>query len=341
LRTLNVARFGRRALLLQVACQIIPFLRRADYDIIHSQFGNLSEVGLLLRETGLFQGKLVTSFRGYDISSYVEANGPAVYKQLFRNGDLFLCVSENIRGKLLGLGCPGSKAVVHRSGIDLKPIQPGLRAGSSEKVRLLTVARLTEKKGVEYGIRAVAKLANRYPQLEYLIAGDGPLGHKLRSLIEELKVGATIKLIGWKSQDEIAQLLDESDMLIAPSVTTEIGEQEGIPGVIMEAFAHQVPVLSTLHAGIGEVVEDGQSGFLVPEADYDALAERLELLLLQPDWRQRMGLKGREFVEKHYDIDKLNDRLVTIYRSLLETNTWREADSSEAAFAPPLLRAQQ
>ena len=106
-------------------------------------------------------------------------------------------------------------------------------------------------------------------------------------------------------------------MLLAPSVTTENGDEEGIPGVIMEAFAQGLPVVSTRHAGIPEVVQDGESGFLVPERDVDGLAEKLQCLVERPALRSAMGRKGRNFVDEYYNIEKLNDRLVYLYQKLL------------------------
>jgi colanic acid/amylovoran biosynthesis glycosyltransferase len=86
----------------------------------------------------------------------------------------------------------------------------------------------------------------------------------------------------------------------------------------MEAFARGLPVVSTYHAGIPEVVQDGKSGFLVPERDVEALAERLEKLIDDSELRFSMGRSGRAFIEEEYDINKLNDRLVTIYQQLLD-----------------------
>jgi colanic acid/amylovoran biosynthesis glycosyltransferase len=318
LGSLNVFKFGKEAILLRVFNQIYPFLDKGPYDIVHCQFGPLGELGLLLRDTDVFSSKIITSFRGYDISSYVRANGDDIYNELFKRGDLFLCVSEHLKEKLINLGCDESKIVVHRSGVDTKkyPIHPQL-AERHERVRVLTVARLTDKKGVEYGIRAVAKALEKYPRLEYKIAGDGPLREKLQCLIADLRVGDSVKLVGWKSQDEIAQLLQKSDIVLAPSVTAENGGEEGIPGVIMEAFAQGLPVVSTYHAGIPEVVQDRESGFLVPERDVDALAEKLQSLVEQAALRLSMGRNGRDFVKEQCDIEKLNDRLVDMYQKLL------------------------
>lgn len=318
LKTLNVVKFGKGALLLQALCQVAPFLGKGPYEIIHCQFGNLGGLGLLLKDAGLFRGKLITSFRGYDISSYLRSYGGDIYDDLFSRGDLFLCVSEHIKEKLISLGCDERKIVVHRSGVDTEKYQFDPQVAQRDgRVKVLTVARLSEKKGVEYGIRAVVKVLEKRQGIEYKIAGDGPLRDKLQRLIAEVGVGDSIQLLGWRSEDEIAELLANSDILLAPSVTSETGDEEGIPGVIMEAFTRCLPAVSTHHAGIPEVVEDGKSGFLVPERDVDALAERIQELILHPELRFAMGRNGRKLVEERYDIRKLNDRLVEIYQQLL------------------------
>jgi colanic acid/amylovoran biosynthesis glycosyltransferase len=317
LKTLNVLKFGKGALLLQVLCQVAPFLGKGPYDIIHCQFGNLGTLGLLLKDTGLSHGKVITSFRGYDISSYPKSHGNTVYTDLLRRGDLFLCVSEHIKEKLIRFGCDERNIVVHRSGVDTKNDRLRLRSvGRNEPVKILTVARLTEKKGVEYGIRAIAQVLPKCQRIEYMIAGDGPLKDKLQALIGELELEKSVRLLGWKSQDDIAALLQNSDILLAPSVTTDNGDEEGIPGVIMEAFAHGLPVVSTQHAGIPEVVKDRESGLLAPERDVDAMAKNLLALIEDPVLQSRMGQEGRKFVTMHCNIESLNDRLVEIYQNL-------------------------
>jgi len=316
-KSLNVIRFGRSALSLAVLSTVAPFLNKGPYDIVHCQFGTLGNLGLLLKDTGILRGKLVTSFRGYDISSYTKTHGEQIYRNLISRGDLFLCVSENIKAKLVRLGCDPDKVIVHRSGAEMKSDWSRTVEDSAGKTRIVTIARLVEKKGVEYGVRAVAQILTRRRDVEYSIVGDGPLSTTLQSLIDDLNAGERIKLLGWKTQAEVTDLLKSSDILLAPSVTTEQGDEEGIPGVIMEAFAHGLPVVSTHHAGIPEVVRDGVSGFLVPERDAHGLAGRLERLIDDPGMRSAMGRQGRAFVEEHYDIEKLNDRLVRIYQKLL------------------------
>ena len=86
----------------------------------------------------------------------------------------------------------------------------------------------------------------------------------------------------------------------------------------MEALAIGLPVISTFHSGIPELIKDGETGFLVPERDVDALAERLEFLIDHPEIWRKIGQAGRRFVEENYNIDRLNDQLVNIYRGLVE-----------------------
>ena len=298
---------------------IIPFLDKRPYDIIHCHFGPNGIFGVMLRDVGITGGKVVTTFHGQDISAYVKKYGNNVYDTLFRKGDLFLPISERWRNKLVELGCNKQKIVVHRMGIDTRRFSFSPRKLSEDNiVRFLTICRFVEKKGVDYAIRAVAQVLRKYPNIEYNIAGDGPLKNRMEDLVGELNIANKVKLLGWKQQEEIVTLLNDADILIAPSITGNDGDQEGIPVVLMEALAQGIPVLSTQHSGIPEVVQDGKSGFLVPERDVDALAEKLVFFIEHPESWTKMGQAGREYVEKCYNIDTLNDKLVDLYQHLID-----------------------
>jgi colanic acid/amylovoran biosynthesis glycosyltransferase len=171
---------------------------------------------------------------------------------------------------------------------------------------------------VEYGIRAVADVLKEGPHLEYRVVGDGPLSEQLQTLIDELDMGDRIALLGWKTQAEIAELMRGSDIFLAPSVTSSDGEIEGIPVVLMEAMARGIPVISTWHAGIPELVQDGVSGYLVPERNVEALSQRLLDLSMNPALWSAMGRAGRERVERNHDIEKLNDHLEQLYERLID-----------------------
>ncbi|MBD2603201.1 glycosyltransferase [Scytonema hofmannii FACHB-248] len=322
LRSLNIFQYGKRAASMRLLYAIIPLLNTEAYDIIHCQFGIYGIDGMIYRDIGAIKGKLITSFRGYDISWYLKECGKDVYNELFVKGDFFLANCEFFRQRAIQLGCDENKIVVHGSGIDcskftFKPRYPH----PDGKIRIATTGRLVEKKGIEYSIRAIANLANIHPNIEYNIIGDGHLKEHLQQVIEELNLADGVKLVGWKNQKELIEILDQTHLFIAPSVTAEDGNQDAPVNTLKEAMAMGLPVIGTIHGGIPELVEDGISGFLVPERDAEAISEKLSYFIKHPEIWEQMGSSGRDYVEKHYDINKLNDELVETYRQVATKNS--------------------
>ncbi len=320
LKSINFAGSNKDPMFLRPFYATVPFLQKGIYDIIHCHFGPNGNLGVVLRDLGVIKGKVVTAFHGGDISATVRLRGKTFYKDLFEKGDLFTAATDYIRNKLVDNGCHEKLIVKQPSGINIKEfsyknreLKPG------EPLRIFTVGRLVEKKGIEYSIRAVGQALNNFPRIQYGIAGDGPLRNKLQHIIKELRLENQVTLLGWRTQGEIRELYDTAHIFVLSSVTASTGDQEGQALVLQEAQAMGLPVISTFHNGIPEGVLDGKSGFLVPERDVDALAERLEYLLQHPGIWSDMGRTGRDFVGQYYNVDKLNDQLVEIYRNLLES----------------------
>jgi colanic acid/amylovoran biosynthesis glycosyltransferase len=315
-KTLDVRRYGSEAASLSLFYSALTFLEAEPYDIVHCQFGHLGSRVIMLREIGAVSAKVVTSFRGFDMPKGQEK---AQLRKLFAQGDLFLPVSRSLSTGLGQAGCLADKVEVLHSGIDcgLFRFAPRKRE-PNEPTRLLSIARLTEKKGISYAIRAVAELIRSGKRVTYTVAGDGELKSVLQEQIREAGLEKTVRLLGWKSRAEIRELLEQSHILVAPSVTAENGDQEGIPNVLKEAMATGMPVVSTFHSGIPELVEQNVSGLLVAEKDVDGLARALSHLTDHPQHWPDMGRSGRKRVEEAFDIEPLNDRLVALYRALLE-----------------------
>ncbi len=296
----------------------LPLIRRRHYDIVHCQFGTVAIPLLPLRSIGVADAPLVVSFRGYDISRFVREQGAAAYREVFAVADLFLPNCDHFKRRLVALGCDEQRIVVHRSGLDrarfpLVPVKPPV-AGV---VRIAIVGRLVEKKGTEYAIRAVARLVRRGHRIELVVIGDGPLAGPLRTLAAGLGVPDCVHFTGWQDQRRVADCLSDSHLVVAPSVTAADGDEDAPVNVLKEAMATGRPVVATRHGGIPELVDDGVSGFLVPERDADALAERIEYLVNRPDVWPAMGAAGCARVARDYDLKLLNDRLVEAYRDLL------------------------
>lgn len=278
-RILDLTGPKKYAASLKTFYQAVPFLDKKKYDIIQCHFGIIGIIGARLKVMGVLEGKVITAFHGLDLSM-PDRRAIKAYKELFEVGDLFLPISETWKKKLISLGCDEKKILVHRMGVDLNKFNFRDRHPiEGQKIKLLTVARLIEKKGVEYGIRAVARILKEGKNVEYNIVGDGDLREELEQLIRELNASDNIKILGWREQKGVINLMEESHLFLAPSVTAKSGDSEGIPVVLMEALAMGLPVLSTLHSGIPELIEDGKTGFLVPERDVDALAAKLLFVL--------------------------------------------------------------
>lgn len=316
LRSMDAKRFGRFGGGLSLFFAAAAFAERGrSYDVVHCHFGPNGTLAANFKALGVLAAPIVTTFHGMDMSEELAKEGN-IYRQLFATGDLFLPISETWRHKLLFLGAPPARTLVHHMGID--PARFQQKGGKSGKAgpQLLTVARLAEKKGVKYALRAVARVIDRAPGLQYRIVGDGPLRESLRKTATELGIAENVHFLGSRTQVEVAALMGQSDIFLLPSVTDAKGDQEGIPVVLMEAMARGLPVLSTWHSGIPELVRDGENGYLVAERDDEALAARLQTLLGDPHLRRRMGESGRKSVREQFHIDWLNERLINLFEGL-------------------------
>ena len=313
LKALNIYKYGKDALSLRLLYKIIPLLGKGPYDVIHCHFGPSGNKVLLFRKFGLLSGLLVTTFHGYDITEYPQRKGDNVYTDLFQKGDLFLPISNRWADLLIRMGCDKRKIKVHRMGVEIGKNDPHSRSRANDgMVTILTIARLVEKKGVEDGIKAFCKIMKDCNAI-YLIAGDGPLKEYLTQLIIDYKAQDRICMLGWQKDEEIEDLLSRADILLAPSVTGDNGDQEGIPVVIMEAFARKIPVLSTFHSGIPELVENTKSGFLVQEHDIDDLSSKLKTLINDINLRHEMGSYGYDIVSRDFNIHHLDRALNDLF----------------------------
>jgi colanic acid/amylovoran biosynthesis glycosyltransferase len=259
----------------------------------------------------------VTSFRGFDITKFL-ATRPGYYEELFRCGDLFLPVSKSLRDKLLANGCPAERIRILHSGIDCSRFSFSVRHKEREEVtRLLGIGRFVEKKGWGYAIEAVARLIQSGRNAHFTIVGDGALRSDVEKKIADCGIQDSVTLLGWCEHREITGLLEESHILLAPSVTARDGDLEGIPNVLKEAMAMGIPVISTWHSGIPELVEDGITGYLVPERDVEALTDRLIDVCDNPESWAEMGRKAREKIDAEFDTESINDTLEEIYIRLI------------------------
>ena len=312
--SLNVFDGGRQVLSFKRLYETVFLLQKAPHDIIHCHYGTNGILADRLKRTGGIKGKLLTSFHGYDLTRFVMQNGSRVYNDLFLHGDLFLPVSDRFKNELIRLGCCESKILVHHLGIDTQTFRyTAHQQKSGDRINVISVGRLVEKKGFRFAIEAIAKVVAARPEVKYEIVGDGPEKESLQNLVADLNLKKHVRLLGWKTREEVVRLMAEAHLFLAPSVTGTDGDQEGIPVVLMEAMATGLPVISTIHGGIPELVENRRSGYLVPEKDVDALASVIDRAIRCPDERDRFSREGRRRIEKRFDSRHQNRRLFDTY----------------------------
>jgi colanic acid/amylovoran biosynthesis glycosyltransferase len=242
------------------------------------------------------------------------------YQELFNQGDLFLVEGSHMREQLAGLGCPREKVQIQRIGVDLSNFTYRPTPSADEQTRILMCGRFVEKKGFEDGIRAFARILPEFPKAQLRILGDGVLRPRIVQLMRDLGVEDKVELLGIVSYDVYAEEARQAHLFMAPSVTAANGDSEGgAPTVLLEMQARGIPVLSTLHADIPEVVSAGASGLLVPEGDNVALSEKLAELLAHPEGWDQMGKAGRAHMERQHDVVTVTQELERKYDAVRAT----------------------
>lgn len=188
----------------------------------------------------------------------------------------------------------------------------GERNGSRDSKHLLFVGRLAGIKGVSVLFEALERILPRFPDMHLTLIGDGPERADLEREAQMRGLGDVVIFAGYRSQAEVAEALQEADLLVLPSFA------EGVPVVLMEAMAAGLPVIASRVAGIPELVEDGVSGLLVPPGDSDALAGAINELLVDPARCARMGEHGRAKVSSEFNLEYEAAWLGELFRAYID-----------------------
>ncbi len=295
-------------------------VRLARPALIHSHFA-VDAVDTLGMQSGL-SVPLVVTLHGFDVSASDQdfarnRSGRRFLKRrpkLWQTASYFVCVSKAIREMAFRAGYPDEKLVVRYIGIDCEKFSPAPVSGR-EAGLILFVARLVEKKGCEYLIRAAAHVRERGRNARLVIIGDGPLRGQLETLAATLKVPA--EFLGVQGPEVVREWMQRAWVLCNPSVTAANGDTEGLGMVFAEAQATGLPVVSTLHGGIPEVVRDGQTGLLARERSVEELAWHLERMLMDQAFWDSCSARAQAWIRDRFDIRRCTVGLESIYDEAL------------------------
>ena len=244
--------------------------------------------------------------------------------------DLLRTVADSFRDRLRSVA-PDTRSLVFPTFTDLDLfLEPLPHVRSTAPGRILYVGALSPLKGLTYLIEAVGVLERAHPELELRLVGEGVERKRLEAELKRRGL-TSVNLRGALSPEEVREELEAARLLVLPSLS------EGLPRVILEALASGVPVVATRTGSVSEVVQDGETGFLVPPRDSGALAEKIAWILDHPDAAREMGRRGRAFVEQRFSVARYREgyrELLSEAASLLDGAGAGETDAREGSEAP-------
>lgn len=273
----KILKTRNRRLIFELGILIKYFKDSKQDDILYCHFGSIGIIGMNLVKYKIFRGKLAVVFHGMDISEIIKKNGDDYYTELFKYAKYVLPISVYWQNKLIQLGCSENKIQVHRMGVssDFFKFTNNRTQFNNGCVRIMTVSRLVEKKGLIYAIDALYILKQKGVKFQYRIIGNGPLRKILIDYVYSLDLEENISFVGELTQLQVQDEFYKNDIFLLPSITASNGDMEGLPVAIMEACALRTPVISTYHSGIPELIIDKYSGFLSNEKDVNGLVSSI------------------------------------------------------------------
>ena len=248
--------------------------------------------------------RLFAHAHGYDVSpGYLkDPKIQAAYRRL-NDAEGIVTMSEASRKDLVNIGIQNEKIHVIPYGVDV-PAENTSR-DRTDPVRCLAVGRMVAKKAPVLLLKAFHKALKTYPLMQLDYVGDGDLLPLARKYVDENGLAERVKFYGARPNDFVLERMKKSHIFLQHSIVDpQTGDQEGLPVAILEAMAHGLAVVSTVHAGIPEAVVDGSTGYLVAEGDVDGMAECIARIAKDPTLLGRFSVSAWLRAKEHFTYEK-------------------------------------
>jgi len=284
-------------------------------DVVYAQFGNTG--AQILNVCKALKLPLIVHFRGFDSSrkDILKTYGKK-YLEMFEYASFVVVVSHDMAERLVSFGCPREKIVYNPSAPNdaYYDIQP-----TFSKKLFVGAGRFVHKKAPQNTIRAFIKVLEKHPDAQLILAGKGKLSKLCKKIVKQNNLENSVYLPGVFNSEQLKQWLSDATAFVQHSMTAPNGDMEGTPNSISEASLSGLPVVSTFHAGIPDVIIDGKTGLLSNEGDIEAMAKNMIWVLDNPQDAKRMGAAGKENIRENLNIKKCAGILDEIIRTASKT----------------------
>jgi colanic acid/amylovoran biosynthesis glycosyltransferase len=251
---------------------------------------------------------LVVHFHGFDLyHRAILEKYDSRYRRMFSAAKALVTVSHEMTQRLQDLGAPMDKIFYNSCGVDTS-LFSGADPAHAGPV-CVAVGRFVDKKAPHLTVLAFKEAVSKCPDARLIMIGDGPLWQSSEKLARELGLEGAVEFLGQRSHAEIATIMRKARMFVQHSVQAVHGDSEGTPVAILEAGASGLPVVATRHAGIRDVVVEGQTGLLADEGDVEGMAANIIQLAQDPVLAARLGTAARERICAQFSMQESMARL--------------------------------
>ncbi|MGV8813813.1 MAG: glycosyltransferase [Gelidibacter sp.] len=268
----------------------------------------------ILKTSGL---PVVVHFHGFDASVYETIKKCNNYQDVIKLASKVVVVSTTMQQKLIELGF--NKDDIAHTPCAADPIFETVKPSFGKK-QFIGIGRFTDKKAPYYTIMAFKEVVSEHPNARLLLAGDGVLHNMCKNLVKQYGLEYRVQFLGVISPDEYKMLLSESLAFVQHSITAENGDMEGTPVAIMEASVAGLPIISTNHAGIPDVIVHGKTGLLCDEHDVTAMANNMIQVLDDVAYAQEMGNDGKHHILENFSMQRHIQVLQEVLAEAIKVN---------------------
>ena len=277
----------------------VSVLKKHKIEVVLAQYGPAGVA--LMKICKKANISLVVHFHGFDASEKDTLNRyEKAYREMFFEAKKIIAVSQAMKTKLISLGCPENKIVLVTYGPNTIFFEKKPNFSTST---FFAIGRFVDKKAPYLTLMAFYEVLKEFPYAQLRMAGSGELLNTCKNMVKAWKIEKSVVFLGIIKPEETQQEMENALAFVQHSVIADNGDSEGTPVAVLEAQAAALPVISTFHAGIPDVVIDGETGFLVQETDIQGMKEAMIKVIKDKEVAKKMGANGRVRVLNEFAMD--------------------------------------